>query len=142
MSAIASGAEAAILPEVEYNLEQIAEYLLERYKIGKTNSLIIVAEGAASAYNIERKIKNLIGYETRISVLGHIQRGGITSVFDRLLASKFGQNAVDLIMSGKTGLATVLIGSKYATESLEKIVSNTKKLSPALLELAQKLSSK
>ena len=74
--------------------------------------------------------------------MGHIQRGGITSVFDRLLASKFGQNAVDLIMSGKTGLATVLIGSKYATESLEKIVSNTKKLSPALLELAQKLSSK
>lgn len=142
ITAIASGAEAAILPEVDYNLEKIAEYLFERYKSGKTNSLVIVAEGAASAYYVERKIKNIIGYETRISVLGHIQRGGITSVYDRLLASKFGQNAVDLLLNGESGIASVLKGNKYISNPLEEIVSNTKKLSPALLELAKKLSSR
>jgi 6-phosphofructokinase 1 len=141
VSAIASGAEAAIIPEVPYDLEKIAENLYRRYKEGRTNSLVIVAEGAASAYTIERKLKNLIGYETRISVLGHIQRGGTTTVFDRLLASKFGQNAVDLLLEGKSGLITVLRGNEYTYFPMDEAVSKKKTLSPQLLELAKRLAS-
>lgn len=141
VSAIASGAEAAIIPEVPYDLEKIAENLYRRYKAGKTNSIVIVAEGAASAFTIERKLKNRIGYETRISVLGHIQRGGVTTVFDRLLASKFGQNAVELLLHGESGMVTVLQGNRYTYASLEEAVSNKKQLSPQLLELAEKLAS-
>ncbi len=141
VSAIASGAEAAIIPEVPYDLEKIADNLFRRYKAGKTNSIVIVAEGAASAYTIERKLKNKIGYETRISVLGHIQRGGVTTVFDRLLASKFGQNAVEFLLSGKSGMVTALQGNRYSYTPLDEAVNNKKQLSPELLALAEKLAS-
>jgi 6-phosphofructokinase 1 len=141
IAGISSGAEATIIPEVEYDIEEIAANLFERYKAGKTNSLVIVAEGASSAHSIERKLKNQIGYETRISVLGHIQRGGGTTVFDRLLASKFGQNAVELLIEGEIGVATVLRENHYKSETLERVVSEKKTLSPQLLDLAQKLAS-
>jgi len=141
VSAIASGAEAAIIPEVPYDLEKIADNLFRRYKAGKTNSIVIVAEGASSAYTIERKLKNKIGYETRISVLGHIQRGGVTTVFDRLLASKFGQNAVDLLLQDKSGMVTVLQGNHYTYVPLDEAVNNKKQLSTELLALAERLAS-
>ena len=141
IAGISSGAEATIIPEVEYDIEEIAANLFERYKAGKTNSLVIVAEGASSAHSIERKLKNQIGYETRISVLGHIQRGGGTTVFDRLLASKFGQNAVELLIEDEIGVATVLRENHYMSETLERVVSEKKTLSPQLLDLAQKLAS-
>lgn len=141
VSAIASGAEAAIIPEIPYDLDSIAAHLFNRYKAGKTNSIVIVAEGASSAYTIERKLKNKIGYETRISVLGHIQRGGVTTVFDRLLASKFGQNAVEALIEGKSGLMTALQDGKYTFVSLTDVISKKKKINPRLLDLAADLSS-
>lgn len=141
VSAIASGAEAAIIPEVPYDIDAIAEHLFERYKAGKTNSIVIVAEGASSAYTIERKLKNKIGYETRISVLGHIQRGGVTTVFDRLLASKFGQNAVEALLEGKSGLMTALQNGAYTFVPLNDVISKKKKIHSRLLDLAADLSS-
>ncbi len=141
VSAIASGAEAVIIPELPYDLDNIANNLFERYKAGKTNSIVIVAEGAASAYTIERKLKNRIGYESRISVLGHIQRGGVTTVFDRLLASKFGMNAVMGLLEGKTGVMTALHSNEYIFASLEDVVTNKKKINQKLLDLAEALSS-
>lgn len=141
VSAVASGAEAAIIPEVPFDLDAIATHLFERYKAGKTNSIVIVAEGAASAYTIERKLKNKIGYETRISVLGHIQRGGATTVFDRLMASKFGHNAVEGLLRGKFGVMTALHNSQYTYVSLEDTVLKKKKINSKLLDLAVDLSS-
>ena len=73
--------------------------------------------------------------------MGHIQRGGGTTVFDRLLASKFGQNAVELLIEGEIGVATVLRENRYMSETLERVVSEKKTLSPQLLDLAQKLAS-
>ena len=141
VSAIASGAEAVIIPELPYDLDKIANKLFERYKAGKTNSIVIVAEGAASAYTIERKLKNRIGYESRISVLGHIQRGGVTTVFDRLLASKFGMNAVTGLLDGESGVMTALQNNRYVFAPLEDVVTNKKKINQKLLDLAESLSS-
>ncbi len=141
ISAIASGAEAAIIPEIPYDIDAIAKHLFDRYKAGKTNSIVIVAEGASSAYTIERKLKNKIGYETRISVLGHIQRGGVTTVFDRLLASKFGQNAVEALLAGKSGLMTALQNGRYTFVPLNDVISKKKKIHSRLLDLAADLSS-
>ncbi len=141
VSAIASGAEAVIIPELPYDLDGIANKLFERYKAGKTNSIVIVAEGAASAYTIERKLKNRIGYESRISVLGHIQRGGVTTVFDRLLASKFGMNAVTGLLEGQSGVMTALQNNQYVFAPLEDVVTNKKKINQKLLDLAESLSS-
>ncbi len=141
VSAIASGAEAVIIPEMPFDLDSIANKLFERYKAGKTNSIVIVAEGAASAYTIERKLKNRIGYESRISVLGHIQRGGVTTVFDRLLASKFGMNAITGLLEGQSGVMTALQSNQYVFAPLENVVTNKKKINQKLLDLAESLSS-
>lgn len=141
MSAIACGAEAAIIPEVDYDLEKIAQHLYRRYKAGKTNSLVIVAEGASTAYAIERKLKHSIGYETRITVLGHLQRGGETSVFDRLLASRMGMKAVQALLNGESGKMVALRNNNYIMIDLEEAVGQKKELDKELLKLTHVLES-
>ncbi len=138
-SGIACGAEAVIIPEIPYNLDKIAELLYSRYKQGKTNSIIIVAEGAASAYEIQRKLKGLVGYETRITVLGHYQRGGYTSVFDRILASRFGRVAVELLLNNKSGLMVGLWDGSIKPIELTKVINTKKLLDFRLLKLAEVL---
>jgi len=138
-SAIACGAEAVIIPELPYNLEKIADLLYRRYKEGKTNSIIIVAEGAASAYTIQRKLKNLVGYETRITVLGHYQRGGYTSVFDRILASRLGRVAVEALLNGETGKMAGLWDGKIILTPFDKVLGTKKLLDFRLLKLAEVL---
>ncbi len=138
-AAIASGAEAALIPEIPYDLEKLGELLYTRYKAGKTNSIIIVAEGAASAYTVQRKLKNLAGYETRITVLGHYQRGGYTSVFDRILASRLGRKAVDGLVSGRSGEMVGLWDGKIEFISLDKVLATKKLLDYRLLKLARVL---
>ncbi len=88
VSAIACGAEYALIPEVPYEIGDICENLRRRFKEGRDNSIIMVAEGAARAADVAARIKDSIGFETRIMVLGHYQRGGSPSTFDRLLAAR------------------------------------------------------
>ena len=138
-SGIACGAEAIIIPEIPYNIEKIADLLYRRYREGKTNSIVIVAEGAASAYEIQRKLKGKVGYETRITVLGHYQRGGYTSVFDRILASRFGRVAVELLLNGQSGLMVGLWDGTVRPISLDKVLGTKKLLDFKLLKLAEVL---
>ncbi len=139
MSSLSCGAEAAIVPEFPYDLEKIGEKLAERFKEGKTDSIIIVAEGASSAYTIQRRLKNHIGFETRITVLGHIQRGGVTSVFDRTLASRMGVEAVNALTDGKTGVMIGLSKNKYVEVPFADVMEKKKELDPKLFDLARAL---
>lgn len=100
---VASGAEWALIPEVPYDIEAICKNLHQRYLDGRINSIIMVAEGAASAQEIASQIKDRIGFETRVMVLGHYQRGGSPSAFDRLLAARFGVAAVEALIAGDSG---------------------------------------
>ena len=136
---IACGAEAVIIPEIPYNLDKIADLLYNRYRQGKTNSIVLVAEGAASAYEIQRKLKGKVGYETRITVLGHYQRGGYTSVFDRILASRFGRIAVELLLNGKSGVMVGLWDGVVQPISFDKVLGTKKLLDFKLLKLAEVL---
>ncbi len=136
---IACGAEAVIIPEIPYNIEKIADLLYSRYRQGKTNSIVLVAEGAASAYEIQRKLKGLVGYETRITVLGHYQRGGYTSVFDRILASRFGRIAVELLLEGRSGEMVGLWDGSVKPIPLDRVLSTKKLLDFKLLKLAEVL---
>ncbi len=136
---IACGAEAILIPEIPYNLEKIGDLLYSRYKQGKTNSIILVAEGAASAYSIQRKLKNIAGYETRITVLGHYQRGGYTTVFDRILASRFGRVAVEALLCGESGKMAGLWDGKVELIELDKVLATKKLLDYRLLQLAKVL---
>ena len=138
-SGIACGAEAIIIPELPYNIDKIADLLYRRYREGKTNSIVIVAEGAASAYEIQRKLKGKVGYETRITVLGHYQRGGYTSVFDRILASRFGRVAVELLLNGESGVMVGLWDGSVKPIPLNNALGTKKLLDFRLLKLAEVL---
>lgn len=97
---LAGGAESILIPELEYNLDEVCEKLYRGYKRGKLHSIIIVAEGAASGIEVGKEIKEKTGLDTKVTILGHLQRGGTPSAFDRILASRMGAKSVELLMSG------------------------------------------
>jgi 6-phosphofructokinase 1 len=99
-AAVACGGEYAIIPEEPYDIEEICRNLRRRFEEGRDNSILMVAEGAASAQAIATQIKDRIGFETRLMVLGHYQRGGSPTVFDRLLGARFGVAAVESLLAG------------------------------------------
>lgn len=136
-AAIATGAEFAIVPEARVDLAEIGEKLRRRYEEGRTNALIILAEGAGHARDLAESLVNSVGFETRVTVLGHYQRGGAPTVFDRLLGSRFGRRAVELLLNGTKG---VMVGSSASclTATLLEMVATggQKKLSEDLLRMA------
>jgi len=136
-SAIATGAEFAIVPEVEFDLGEMCHQLRHRYEEGRTNALIIMAEGAGHAQEIADSIKDCAGFETRVTVLGHYQRGGAPTVFDRLLGSRFGLKAVELLLSGTKGVMLGLSTTALTTTLLEMVVKGgQKKLNDELVHMA------
>jgi len=141
VATIASGAEYSLIPEEPYDLEKICEDLRRRYREGRSNSIILVAEGAGKAQDIANQIKDQIGFETRVIVLGHYQRGGSPSVFDRLLAARFGQAAVENMLKGNHGKMVGLQHSEIQLTDLEKVVnSKSRPIDPMLPRLANRLS--
>ncbi len=139
-SAIASGAEYSLIPEEPYDLDQICKDLRKRFQEGRTNSIIMVAEGAGKAEDIASQIKNRIGFETRVIVLGHYQRGGSPSVFDRLLGARFGQAAVENLIKGNGGTMVCLQGSIMTLTDLATVTSaGIRPINPMLPKLANQL---
>ncbi|MFE0502879.1 6-phosphofructokinase [Peribacillus butanolivorans] len=102
---LAGGAETILCPEYEYDMEELIGKLNRGHDRGKKHSIIIVAEGVGSAVDISRQIEAKAGFETRVTVLGHVQRGGSPSAIDRVLASRLGARAVELLLEGKGGKA-------------------------------------
>jgi len=140
MSGIAGGAEYILLPEVETDPEEVAETLRLAYEHGKAHAIIVVAEGAK--YNAEalirffEKHKDRLGFKIRATILGHVQRGGDPGAFDRLLASRFGNGAVEAIDRGEFGVLVGLNKGKITTTPLEEVVANKKSISMDMVELA------
>jgi 6-phosphofructokinase 1 len=139
ISAITTGAEAAIIPEVSYDLEKIAERIKEGYKRGKTNNLIIVAEGAGTAFEISRRLEKIGDIQSKITVLGHLQRGGSPSCFDRLLGSRFGTAAVEALDKGDSGKMVGLGNREIRLIAYEEVFSKKKVFPKKLIELAELL---
>ncbi len=144
ISGIAGGAECIVLPEAETDPEAIALELRQSYERGKTHATVVVAEGAK--YNAERlssyfqEHRERIGFELRIIKLGHVQRGGAPGVFDRLLATRFGAAASELIAREQFGVLVGLIKGAIATTPLADIVGKRKALDLSLLKLADVLA--
>ncbi|WP_421380436.1 6-phosphofructokinase [Bacillus salacetis] len=104
-SGLAGGAETILIPEDNHDMDDIASRLRKGQERGKKHSIIIVAEGVMSGNEFAAKLKEATNLETRVSVLGHIQRGGSPTASDRVLASRLGSHAVDLLADGKGGRA-------------------------------------
>ncbi|AKI98262.1 6-phosphofructokinase [Kosmotoga pacifica] len=137
---IATGAEAIIIPERPVNYEAIAEKIWNERKRGKINCIIVVAEGAASAYTVARHMEHRIGYETRITILGHVQRGGSPTAFDRILASRMGYEAIQSIKDGEFGVMIALQSGKMVRVPYSKVLSEKKELDETLIKMADILS--
>jgi 6-phosphofructokinase 1 len=140
MSSIAGGAEYAFIPEKNTNVDEIIDMVKERYKEGKTRSIIIVAEGAGSASNIA-KIFSEKGYiDTRITILGHLQRGGSPTYFDRMLATAMGIKAVEGLIEGEYGKMVALKGSKLCYIPIEEAIGKKKELELGMLDINKMLN--
>lgn len=136
---IACGADYILIPEIKVDLAKIANEI-KHHREGKRHTLIIVAEGAASASDVASSIKLLVGHEVRISVLGHIQRGGSPSAMDRILAAEFGKKAVDLLMEGGSDCMIGIKSMKIETSKFEDILEVKKNIDEDLYRLAHILA--
>lgn len=120
--ALSGGCEDVIIPEREINLEAICHGIVHGNLIGKMSWIIIVAEGAAKAEDIAKKITDITGLETRAVVLGHVQRGGSPTAFSRDLALNLGRAAVDCLIAGKKDIALGLTEGKIAEVPFEAAI--------------------
>jgi 6-phosphofructokinase 1 len=144
MAAIAGGAEAVIIPEMEVDPESVTAELHRAYERGKPHALVVVAEGAP--YNAERleryfqDHRQRLGFDLRVTILGHIQRGGTPTVVDRLLATRLGAAATEHLAADKQGLLVGLSKSEVVATSLAEVVTHKKPLDLQLLKLAAVLA--
>jgi len=159
-SGIAGGADFILIPELPIDVEEVCASIKKRHNRGKTFSIIVVAEGAVFkegtmvlqeekldefghvrlggiGERLAQEIEKRTGYETRVSVLGHIQRGGTPTAFDRILGTRFGVKAVELIMQGKFGKMVALSGTEIIEVPLEKAVAALKTVNMELYEVAK-----
>jgi len=133
-----------VIPEVETDPEALAGELREAYERGKSHALVVVAEGAA--YNASRLAEYFhanekrLGFELRVTILGHVQRGGAPGAYDRLLATRLGAAAVDALARGEHGVLVGWIRGEVATTPLAEVAGRSKALDPELLELARVLA--
>ncbi len=145
MAGIASGAEMICIPEYPFELEDVARTLDEAYIRGKAHCIIVVAEGAPyNAHAIEqylREHEDELGFEVRSTILGHIQRGGKPTAFERILATRMGCAAVDNLYQGNTGVMVGIQGHDIITTPIPDVVSHKKELDLSLYELARTLEN-
>jgi len=139
-SGIAGGAELVLCPEIETTLEEVAETVEEAYIRGKAHALIVVAEGwkpgTEEIANTLRERKEELGFSVRVTRLGHVQRGGSPSAFDRILATRLGAEAVNQLLDGESGQMVGWLRSDYHIIPLEEAVAYQKELNKALYELS------
>jgi 6-phosphofructokinase 1 len=144
MSALAGGAEAVIIPEIETDPEAVAAELRAGYERGKPHALVVVAEGAR--YNAEglagyfEQHRERLGFGLRVTILGHVQRGGAPGAFDRLLATRLGAGAVERLAKGEHGVLVGLLKGEIASTPLDEVVAKRKPLDRHLLDLARVLA--
>jgi 6-phosphofructokinase 1 len=159
-SGIAGGADVILIPEIPIDIEEVCAIIKKRHARGKTFSIVVVAEGAkfkegtlvtqeqklddfghvrlgGIGERLAQEIEKRTGYETRVSVLGHIQRGGSPTAFDRVLGTRFGVKAMELVKNKKFGRMVALSGNKIIDVGLEDAVKAIKTVDLELYEIAR-----
>jgi len=170
-SGIAGGADVILVPEVPFDIDQVAELIRQRHARGRYFSIVVAAEGAKFAGGVEmhdgapvlqdvgrdefghlrlggigsvlaREIEKRTGFETRSVVLGHIQRGGSPSAFDRVLATRYGLGAIDMVHRGEFGHMAALRGNKIISIPLAEAIASNRKLDQEILDAAMGILDK
>ncbi len=156
---IAGGADVILIPEQPFNIDEVCEHIKHRQRRGANFSVVVVAEGAKPEGGVEitysdsvdefghvrlggvgyflgKEIEKCTGIETRVVMLGHLQRGGSPTAFDRILATRYGIAAIDLVSEGKFGLMVSLKGDKIVSVPLKDVTGKRKTVDPELYEMA------
>jgi phosphofructokinase-like protein len=156
---LAGGADAILIPEKSFDIEEVCKYIKRRQKRGRNFSIIVVAEGAKPkggqeivysesvdefghirlggvGYYLGKEIEKCMGIETRVVVLGHIQRGGSPTAFDRILATQFGIGAIDLVHERKFGRMVAIKGNKMVSVPLKDVIGKRKTVDMELYDMA------
>lgn len=137
---IAGGAEIIIVPEVKYDPDDTVKTILEGKKDGKHHFLVLLAEGVGGGHKLAREIEDLTGLESRTTTLGYLQRGGSPSAFDRILASKMGNRAVELLLEEKTSRVIGIKDNKIIDLDIHEALSMKKKFDEELYKTAIEIS--
>ncbi|WP_088227894.1 6-phosphofructokinase [Desulfosporosinus sp. FKB] len=137
---LACGAESILVPEIPYDLDEISNKLLRSHQRGKNHSIILVSEGVGSAYKIGEELHTRSGFETRITVLGHLQRGGNPSALDAVIAAAMGGKAVEILMANETNRMTAYINQAVVSRPLDDAYGPRRPLNRELYDLANELS--
>jgi len=137
---LAGGAESILIPERPFDYNDICERLLKGYRRGKLHSIIVVAEGAADGMEVGRKIKECTELETKVIILGHLQRGGAPSAADRVLASRMGSKAVELLMAGETRKIVSVKAGEIVSMDIDDALAQVRSIDLDLYNLAGILS--
>jgi len=137
---LAGGAESILIPERSFDYDEICEKLVRGFHRGKLHSIIVVAEGVSGGLDVARKIKERTGFDTKVTILGHLQRGGSPSAADRILASRLGARAVELLMSGATRVMVGIRKGDITAQDLDDALAGTKPVDVEMYNLAHILS--
>jgi len=142
---VGAGAEEILIPEENLGLDRLQESLVKSRKSGKSSSIVVVAEGDKSGKNVfelaEYVEENMPEYDVRVSVLGHMQRGGTPSCFDRVLASRLGVKAIEMIIENKTNLMIGLKNNTVITTDLEEAITGGHEINKELLRVSDIMST-
>jgi len=142
-SGVASGAEAVLVPEVDTDFTKLKSFLENQYKKEKTSSIVLVAEGEKMGSTIDiadRVSKEHPEYDVRVTILGHLQRGGSPTVYDRVLASQLGVAAVDALLDDQKSIMVGLVNREVVHVPFNQTLKNKKALNSGLLRLMDVLS--
>jgi 6-phosphofructokinase len=158
---IAGGADAILVPERPFDIDEVVEHLRRRHARGRSFSIVVVAEGATPSegtlevvegtatdafghvrlggigLTLEKEIEQRTSFETRVTILGHVQRGGTPVAYDRVLATRFGVAAMDAAAGGRFGVLVGLSGTEIVEVPLEEALAEPKLLDPGLYETAE-----
>ncbi len=157
-SGIAAGADAILVPEIPYDLDEVATTIKRRHRRGRTYSIVVVAEGVEPppgheravetdvfgfarlggvAYQIAPELEKLTGFESRVTVLGHVQRGGVPTAFDRVLATRLGVWAADFAADGASGVMVASRGPNITAVPLEEACAEVRGVPQSLYDVAR-----
>jgi 6-phosphofructokinase 1 len=137
---LACGAEYIITPEKGYDRDELCRVIKEGKKNGKMHNLVLLAEGVGGAGELAKYVEAQTGIETRATVLGHIQRGGSPSVFDRVLASKMGSKAVELLLEGKTSRVVGIKQNEIFDQDIDEALALERRFDEKLYSIAEEIS--
>ncbi|CAA7601255.1 6-phosphofructokinase [Acididesulfobacillus acetoxydans] len=137
---LACGAESILVPEIPFDLDEVVAKLRRGHERGKNHSIILVAEGVGGAYEMGEELRRRSGFETRVTILGHLQRGGNPSALDAVIASAMGGKAVEVLMRGETNQMTAYVNQEVIACPIEAAYGPRPPFNKNLYDLAEQLS--